>query len=155
MKKILLLFVPIVSTLTSCHFENPVYTEVQSIDKELSGIWEHDEGSMIIIPIDHARYVIQSPREQKASLYYLGSIVGENLIQLKVLATSDEVPGKIERAYTVAYYALAGDKLTYRVIEQNKIKAPKTPKNIRRQIESSGQDLFSEETLTFRRKKKQ
>ena len=140
--------------LCGCHFDAPIYPEPKPLDKALTGIWQHEDGRLIIIPIGDDHHMIHTPENDGDGMFYIASLGQDNLMQLQIVASSDEVPDEIDSPYTLVHYTIKNDTLTYRVIEPKAFKGKETPAAVRAHIEASSDDLlslFGDETMTFKR----
>jgi hypothetical protein len=137
-----LLALPMVMLLiTGCYFDEAVYTEHQKIDPGLTGVWIQDDTLTVIFPVDEHRMVINTAASTDDGMYFLGTVVADQIMQLEIKASINKVPDEIEQPFLLIRYTRDEDTLTYQAITPSKLDDKTSVKAIRKQLAAAGKDL--------------
>lgn len=119
--------------LTACTYDAPLVTQATiPIDPAVLGVWQaaDDESDgaparMVILPFSPTEYLVHYPTAQDDSMYFRGyaiQVAGISCVQLELLGSHRGRETGKDR-YQVAQYALTGDKLEIRTLNDAVVSA--------------------------------
>ena len=159
-----LLVAVLVSSLTGCLFQEPVFEQgFSKIDPALNGVWasEGENGDprkmefAVCASLDDDRYILNHPSAEKGSLFYearLLKVQDRTLLQLRLLASfNDGIPKADAERYTLSWIEKSPGEsgMKVRSLDGESIKGKK-PAEVKRLLGDPATDwnsLFGEASI--------
>ncbi len=127
MKK--LMMVAACAALAGCDYTVPLSkAPVQAADPALVGLWQRTDGgeveNLVVLPLGKQELMVAYPATTKDAMYgraWAARGAGLPLLQIEWIGTGKgEVPDE-KKVFQLASYTIAGDKLTVRVVNGDKV----------------------------------
>ncbi len=126
-----LLIVLVCGLLAGCDYTVALVTAPAiDIDRSALGLWQRPTGNgqteqLLVLPLDNHEYLVSYPSDTKHAMFARACLCragDRTLVQLKWFGTAEAGLPDDNRLYQFAGYAIAGDRITIRMLNTDVVK---------------------------------